>query len=92
MGSEYENSCRELIAQKGNDIGMKSDICLQWRDEHDTCLSCPYELGCSQLVGLLLAGMDIDPSAKIDTIINTKDPEFIRKTKFNFPEYESDYI
>lgn len=89
MASEYENSCRELIALKGNKIGMNSDICLQWhKDEHDTCHGCPCELGCTQLIGLLLAGMDIDPCRKVDTIIDTKDPEVIRKIDFHFAEYD----
>ena len=85
---DYDIVCKELIEKLGNTVGMNNSDCNQWRASHEDCFGCQYEMGCSQLVGLGLACMDIDPSDKIDKIVSAKTPEDVRQISFNFAEYD----
>ena len=88
---DYERGCVTLIEQKGNPVGMHSDACMDWHKTHETCDQCPSELGCSQLVGLLLVSMDADPMGKVDQIINAKSAKDIQSVPFQFIDYGEDY-
>ncbi len=80
---EFDTACRKLIRGKGNSIGMNSLDCKQWMTSHENCSGCQHEMGCSQLVGLGLASMDVDPIGKVDRIINAKTSKEVRETPFN---------
>jgi len=84
MMDEYERACRELIAGTGNEIGIHTSKCVAWHKDHDNCFGCPCELGCSQLVALELASMSSKSNGLFKQILDSKDPEIIRKMDFDY--------
>lgn len=53
-GESVSKGIGELLESHGYKIGNGSVDCTQWKLDHSNCVGCPYELGCSKQVRLML--------------------------------------
>ena len=86
--TELENAIKEFIEMRGDKIGMKTPECRAYKKTHENCGGCPYELGCSKRVHIMLT--TFNPTTQdelIDSIISAETVAEVKAIPIPEPEY-----
>jgi hypothetical protein len=60
LASEME----DLVTKNGDEVGIHSSYCVEWKLNHESCKGCKYQLGCGKavhLMGVMLLPMMYEP-------------------------------
>ena len=52
--SELSESIQGLVEQRGDKVGIHTPQCFIWGTEHENCVGCEFEMGCSKLTSIML--------------------------------------
>jgi len=87
--AELDVLVKEHITNQGHKIGMGTPACKDWQIAHENCCKgCDFEVGCSKMVAIQLAGFDIDPCGKIDEILAATTADAVRTMKYDMADID----
>jgi len=77
--SDLSESIQDLVEQKGNAVGIHSAHCVTWKLDHENCIGCEFEIGCSKLthIMLVMVGASLYPPTDYESF--TKQQNHVRE-------------
>ena len=88
---ELENAIKDLVEMNGDKVGFHTPDCKVFKESHENCAGCQYELGCSKQVRLMLTTFTPSKQADlIDAILAAKTVDEIKAIPI--PEPETQYL
>lgn len=88
LGKELSNAVSLLVETKGDKVGLGTTDCVAFKESHESCKDCQYELGCSKEVAIMLATFaPANQDGLIDSILAAKTADEVQAVQIPEPDY-----